>query len=136
MMIFCLTAQPVILYINGRIRLAGRIMEDFLYISFCESIAFLFLWPRMVEKTTDWYTKSVQKDNPHLRICCNARKWITPLLFLILTIFAMTIGLEMAKDFFEIIVLNMLVVITALFAGPLVSQYIVEHYIVGRKNYY
>lgn len=111
-------------------------MEDFLFISFCESIAFLFLWPRMIEKTTDWYSKPVQKDNPHLRICCNARKWITPALFVVLSVIAMTLGLDLAKEFLEIIILNILVVITTLSVGTILSQYIVEHYMVGRKNFF
>lgn len=111
-------------------------MEDFLFISFCESIAFLFLWPRMVEKTTDWNTKPVQKANPHLRICCNARKWITPVLFIILTIFAGALGLDLAKEFVEIVVLNMLVLLVAVSSGTIVSQSIVEHYMVGRKKFF
>jgi hypothetical protein len=111
-------------------------MEDFLFISFCESIAFLFLWPRMIEKTTDWHSKPVQKDNPHLRICFYARKWITPALFVVLSVIAMTLGLDLAKEFLEIIILNMLVVITTLSVGTILSQYIVEHYMVGRKNFF
>ena len=111
-------------------------MEDYLFFSLCESIGFLYLWPRMVEKTTDWNSKSLQRDNPHLRICFFARKWITPFLFIVLTGLAIVAGLDHAKEFLEIVVLNMLVVVTALFIGTLASQYIVEHYMVGRKHFF
>ena len=109
-------------------------MEDYLLFSLCEAIGFLYLWPRMVEKTTDWNNKSLQRDNPHLRICFFARKWITPSLFLLLSGLAMVSGLDMANEFLEIVVLNLLVVLATLLIGPLVSQYVVEYYAIGRKR--
>lgn len=111
-------------------------MEDYLFMSLCESVGFLFLWPRVIEKTTDWSNKSVQRNNPHLRICFYARKWITPILFVVLTGLAIGIGLDLAKEFIEIVLLNLLVLTATLFFGIFVSQYIVEHYMVGRKNYF
>jgi len=109
-------------------------MTDYLLFSVYEAIGFLFLWPCMVEKTTDWSNKSLQRDNPHLRICFFARKWITPSLFILLSGLAMVAGLDMADEFLEIVVLNLLVVLSTLLIGPLVSQYVVEHYMVGRKR--
>ncbi|MBL7995904.1 hypothetical protein JNM05_11095 [bacterium] len=111
-------------------------MEDYILISLCESIGFLYLWPRTVEKTTDWSSKFTQRDNPHLRICYFARKWVTPLLFVALTVVAIAVVLEHAKEFFDIINLNLLVVMSSLLMGSLASQYIVERYRAGRKHFF
>lgn len=111
-------------------------MEDYLLISLCESVGFLFLWPRMVEKTTDWSSKSLQKNNPHLRICYYARKWITPFLFVVLSSVAISFGMDLAKEFVEIVVLNLVVLATTLLLGTLASQYVIEHYMTGRKHFF
>lgn len=111
-------------------------MENYILFSLCESIGFLYLWPRAVEKTTDWGSKSLQRDNPHLRICFFARKWVTPFLFVVLTSLAIVMGLDHARDFLEVVILNMLVVITTLLIGTLTSHYIVERYMVGRKHFF
>ncbi|KAB2880399.1 hypothetical protein F9K33_05200 [bacterium] len=111
-------------------------MEDYIFISLCESIGFLYLWPRAVGKTTDWSSKFMQRDNPHLRICYFARKWVTPLLFVALTVMVIVTVLDHAKEFIEIVILNLLVVISSLLIGSLASQYIVERYRVGRKHFF
>ncbi len=111
-------------------------MEDFLYISFCEALAFFVLWPRMMERTNDWGRKQVQRDNPHLRICCNARKWITPVLFIVLTFAAVFLGMDLAIEFTEIVLLNMLVVVTALLLGTIMTQSIVDRFMVGGKHFF
>lgn len=111
-------------------------MQDYLLISFMEFIGFLFFWTKVVEKTTDWGHKPLQRDNPHLRICFYSRKWITPAMFLVLSCIVITIGIERAGETVEIVLLNLLVVMSTLLIGPLLSQAVVDHYAKGRNHFF
>ena len=109
-------------------------MEEYAFLTFVETLLFFYFWPKWMSKHRGYNNAELLRDNPHLRVCYTAKKWITPVTFLCLGAGAAVIGRHFENDIAEIFFLNILVVITALVIGTLVSIIIVDRYKAGNYN--
>jgi len=109
-------------------------MEEYWILTLVETLLLFYFWPKWMATHRGYNNTALLDDNPHLRICYAAKKWITPTTFLSLAAGAAIIGRSFQNDLIEIFFLNILVVITALVIGTMISIIIVDRFKSGNYN--
>ena len=109
-------------------------MEEYLVFTLIETALFFYFWPKWMSKHRGYNNEALLHDNPHLRVCYLAKKWITPLTFLFLGATSVLISRRFQDDIVDIFFLNILVLVSAVVVGTMLSIAVVDHYKTGNYN--